>query len=260
MRLGSSARSKIKCSVQNLEDSTVVSHPGCKCSRLAFPASGLLLVTGSDGNWIVSPSRAVWLVPEGRHEIRAIGNVRLKSFGFEPDSTGDLPKESFEMHVNDLFRHVMRSLVRYANNSEFSQKTVLLIELMLEKIINQVPAPVKLPLPKDPRLVEICTNIQLNPDDMTSLRDYASRLDCTERTLHRLFLRETGISFTTWRHQAKLRVALEWLAQGRPIVDIAMDLGYQNQGAFSTMFRKYFGMAPSQYVAPDVPVSLQAAG
>lgn len=258
MRSGPGVHFILNSTVQSFPDGALVTAPNCGRSRLIFPVTGVLLASGEDGHWVVSSSRAFWLAGGGlRHHIRALGTVRLKSFAFEADGPLNLPERSCVLHVTPLLREVMRSLTRPEGQPQSSRKIALLKELLLEKIIDRPDMAVELPEPRDRRLAAICAHIQLRPDDATTLGQFAADMNCSERTLHRLFLQETGMSFTIWRHHAKLRLALEWLEQGRSILDISLDLGYQNQGAFTAMFRKYLGVAPSQYVRP-APESVPA--
>ncbi|HET8596261.1 MAG TPA: AraC family transcriptional regulator [Castellaniella sp.] len=241
----------LSSAVQTFPDAAVVTDPECGRSRLIFPVTGVLLASGADGHWVVSSSCALWLAGGGRrHHVRALGKVRMKSFEFEAHGPLNLPERACMLHVTPLLREVMRSLTHYGEQPSASRKIALLKELLVEKIIDRPDVPVELPQPRDRRLAAICAHIQLHPDDATTLVQFAAEIGCSERTLHRLFLQETGISFTVWRHHAKLRLALAWLEQGRSILDIALDLGYQNQGAFTAMFRKYLGVAPSQYARP----------
>lgn len=251
MRFDPGAHFMLSSAVQTFPDAAVVTDPECGRSRLIFPVTGVLLASGADGHWVVSSSCALWLAGGGRrHHVRALGKVRMKSFEFEAHGPLNLPERACMLHVTPLLREVMRSLTHYGEQPSASRKIALLKELLVEKIIDRPDVPVELPQPRDRRLAAICAHIQLHPDDATTLGQFAAEIGCSERTLHRLFLQETGISFTVWRHHAKLRLALAWLEQGRSILDIALDLGYQNQGAFTAMFRKYLGVAPSQYARP----------
>ena len=56
-----------------------------------------------------------------------------------------------------------------------------------------------LAMPSDHRLVELCTALLTTPGVSTSLAQWAERLGMSERNLARLFRRETGTSFRTWR-------------------------------------------------------------
>ncbi len=260
MRFEPEVHFALSCTVLSFPDAAAVTEPSCGSPRLLFPTTGVLLVSGDDGHWVVSSSRAIWLTgSDGHRHIRALGDVRMKAFVFGSDHSLKLPEQSCVLHVTPLLREVMRSLAQYSQQPQPGRKAALLKELLLEKIIDRPDVPIELPEPRDRRLAAICTHIQLHPDDATTLSQFAQNMDCSERTLHRLFLQETGISFTVWRHQAKLRLALEWLEQGRSILDIALDLGYQNQGAFTAMFRRYLGVAPSQYVRPASSPAFSAA-
>ena len=75
----------------------------------------------------------------------------------------------------------------------------------------------------------------------------SDRLGVTAKTIHRLFAKETGMTFGQWRQQARLLFALERLARGERIIDVAIDSGYASQSAFTAMFRKHFGMPPSAF-------------
>jgi AraC-like DNA-binding protein len=51
--------------------------------------------------------------------------------------------------------------------------------------------------------------------------------------------------FGEWRQHACLISALSRLAEGQPVTAVALELGYDSPGAFSTMFRRRLGFSPS---------------
>ena len=85
------------------------------------------------------------------------------------------------------------------------------------------------------------------PSAPGTVESWARHVGLSERTLARLLTQETGMSFGRWRQQARLLRALELLASGDKIIDIALTLGYESPSAFTTMFRKQFGQTPSQF-------------
>lgn len=104
-----------------------------------------------------------------------------------------------------------------------------------------------LPQPADPRIQGICTTLQDDPGDASTLADWSARLGLDEKTIQRLFQKGTGMTFGQWRQQARLLLALERIALGEKIIDIAGKLGYDSPSAFATMFKKQFGLTPSQF-------------
>jgi AraC-like DNA-binding protein len=55
------------------------------------------------------------------------------------------------------------------------------------------------------------------------------------------------MSFGQWRQQARLLRALEQLAGGAKVVDVALNMGYASPSAFATMFKRQFGVVPSDF-------------
>ena len=79
----------------------------------------------------------------------------------------------------------------------------------------------------------------------------AQRAGMSRRTFTRLFRQHTGISFVEWRQQACLLAAVVRLGNGEPVTRVAMDLGYSSPSAFTGVFRRILGQAPSRYFARD---------
>jgi AraC-like DNA-binding protein len=71
----------------------------------------------------------------------------------------------------------------------------------------------------------------------------------SERTLFRMILKDTGMSFGRWRQQFHIMLALERLAEGDSVQAVAFDLGYESASAFITMFKKALGQPPGKYLA-----------
>jgi AraC-like DNA-binding protein len=82
---------------------------------------------------------------------------------------------------------------------------------------------------------------------MRTLDEWSAAAGASSRTLARLFRKETGMSFGAWRQQARLLDALRRLATGEAVTNVALDLGYASPSAFTSMFRRTLGRAPSRY-------------
>jgi AraC-like DNA-binding protein len=116
------------------------------------------------------------------------------------------------------------------------------IGLLLDEIAALPSVALDLKMPADPRVERVCRSLRDAPGDCRTLDDWARGAGASGRTLARLFLKETGLSFADWRQQARL-------AAGQPITRIALDLGYDSPSAFTAMFRRALGAPPSQYLS-----------
>ncbi|WP_375540732.1 helix-turn-helix domain-containing protein [Serratia silvae] len=55
-------------------------------------------------------------------------------------------------------------------------------------------------------------------------------------------------SFPQWRQRACVVLALARLAAGNSVTQVTIELGYESSAAFSAMFRRVLGLAPSSYL------------
>ena len=82
---------------------------------------------------------------------------------------------------------------------------------------------------------------------ISTVAHWSERLNLDQKTIQRLFRKETGMTFGQWRQQARLLLALERIAVGEKIIDVALELGYESPSAFTSMFKKQFGKTPSHF-------------
>ena len=119
--------------------------------------------------------------------------------------------------------------------------------LILDEIAALPTVALDLPLPRDARLGRICRALSAEPGATRTLSDWGREAGASPRTLARLFVKETGLTFAAWRQQARLLAATAMLGAGEPITRIALDLGYESPSAFTAMFKRALGAPPSHY-------------
>jgi AraC-like DNA-binding protein len=123
-----------------------------------------------------------------------------------------------------------------------------LINIIFDLLPKMRAFPICLPEPKDDRLQRITQELFMNPNDASSLSVLATSAGLSMRTADRLFLKEIGMSFGKWRQQLRLIIALQKLAYGEKITNVALDIGYNNVSSFNSMFKKNFNIPPSHFI------------
>ncbi|MFZ1073411.1 MAG: helix-turn-helix domain-containing protein [Verrucomicrobiia bacterium] len=81
-----------------------------------------------------------------------------------------------------------------------------------------------------------------------SLGDLSRQLHCSERHFSRLFRAEFGVPFRARQIELRLQRARQLLADSNAkIINVAFDSGYRHLGLFNAMFKKRFGLTPSEW-------------
>jgi len=215
--------------------------------QLAYAVHGVLGVRTEMGYWVIPPSRALWMPAGTVHAVRCIGEVHMRSLFVRQDAAPGLMDTCCVVGVSTLLRELIRAAADVTHPYKADSRDGRLMRLVLDELHALPVLPLHLPMPTDARALRICQALEQQPDDPSTLADWAERLSVDVKTIQRLFAAQTGMTFGRWRQQARLLRALELIASGAKIIDVAMALGYESPGAFATMFKKQFGLAPSQF-------------
>jgi AraC-like DNA-binding protein len=122
-----------------------------------------------------------------------------------------------------------------------------LLRVILDRLPTLSLPPLHLLEPEDDRLRRITERLFKEPSKRHSLSVLAHSAGLTERTAERLFRSETGMTFGKWRQQLRLITALQKLADGESVTNVALDVGYSDVSAFIAMFKTIFGITPARY-------------
>jgi AraC-like DNA-binding protein len=213
-------------------------------AQLIYPGRGVLQVFTEAGSWIVPPLRGVWIPAGVAHAHRARGRTDLLSVAF-PASAAPLGASGpVVVEVSPLLREVILALT---GGSEMPTKSsALLRRVALDQLRGLTILPLALPRPRDDRLLRIVDRLSARPDDPRTLAQLGREVGASERTLSRLFRRETGMSFPQWRAQLRLHHAQLLLAAGESVTSTAHACGYRSTSAFIDAFRAAFGCTPGR--------------
>jgi AraC-like DNA-binding protein len=218
--------------------------------QLVYGVTGVMTVTTPHGTWVVPPQRAVWVPPRTDHASRMSGPVAMRTLYLRPDVARALPSRCCVVTVSPLLRELILAATRMPVLYDPRGRDGRVMALILDELKAASDLPLHLPRPRDRRAVRVCAAILAVPADARGLDAWAAEVGASARTLARIFQRETGMSFASWRQQARLLESLRRLAAGNPVTAVALDCGYRSPSAFAAMFRRALGVAPTAYFAP----------
>ena len=250
LRVMEQSRAPVVCKATDYPAGSLIGRHQHGRHQLVHAVHGVILVRTDAGQWIVPPTRALWMPAGLEHAIDCIGFVQMRSLYVRPDAAPGLARLPHVVGVSALLRELIQAAMQVPQPYAPDSRDGRLMRLLLDELRALPELPLHLPQPSDPRLRAICDRLSAHPDDASTLADWGRRLEVDRKTIERLFSRELGMTFGRWRQQLRLLRALERLAHGDRIVDIALDLGYDSPGAFATMFRRQFGQPPSRFFDP----------
>ena len=215
--------------------------------QLMYCSSGVMIIQSEGTSWVAPPNRAVWMPAGVTHTFFPQTRVQLRNLLVLPGVEGALPKERCFVEVSPLLRELIVKAVTGLDSCRSDAHRGRLLQLIIDELQPSQAAPLRLPEPADPRIRRICEHIKAEPADPRTLEDWSTTAGASSRTLARLFLRETGLSFSNWRRQARLIHATMLLGLGHSVTSAALESGYESPSAFIEMFRRSVGETPGQY-------------
>lgn len=215
--------------------------------QLIYAKSGVMHVTTREGIWIVPPQRALWIPLDMEHEIQMDGQVAVRMLYLDRSSSALFGAHCKVVSVSALLRELILAAVQ-AHAEKRRERMVALTPLLLHELREANEEALRIPVPSEPRLKNVCQHLLAGTARPETLEQLAARAGTSSRTLARLFESELQMSFVRWRQHVRLARALSQMSQGHVIKSVARDAGYASCSAFSSMFHRVLGITPTHYM------------
>ncbi|SMF25701.1 MULTISPECIES: helix-turn-helix transcriptional regulator [unclassified Pseudomonas] len=208
--------------------------------QLMYAANGVMRVYSDGGNWVIPRGQALWIPAGMSHEVRMQGEVSMRTL-----LLGSHVTRCHVITVSGLLRELILAGSRMLQRDEpLGEHARALIQRELETA-ERIDAYV--PVPQHARLRAWCEGFLEDPAQDLTLEQCGAQLNMSARTLARLFQREVGMSYGEWRARTRMILSQQCLADGKPILNVALEHGYQSASAFAAMFKRILGYNPSAW-------------
>ncbi|MGE4429470.1 MAG: helix-turn-helix transcriptional regulator [Sphingobium sp.] len=215
--------------------------------QILFACAGIMAVRTAEASYVVPPQRALWIPVGIDHEVLCRSPVSLRTLYISPEAVNQ-PERCHVFEVSHLLRALILEMGDLGTDYVLAERAGNIVALLLDEIQRMPGSRHELAMPHDPRLLRVCSAFLQHPSDPRDIDEWAGVAGMGRRTFTRAFRRETGVGFAMWRQQARLMEALALLSAGMPIAQVAFEVGYDSPSSFSAMFRRTFGVSPSQYL------------
>lgn len=220
--------------------------------QLAWASAGVLMVEVGGRCWVLPPNLALWIPGGARHTTIAMRETVLQGIYIDPRARIGW-SEPTVVAVTPLVRHLIEHLA-----GELGEEARIRAEAVLVDVLRPVgTSTLELPMPLESRAREVAQALVADPGDRRSMDEVARQAGASPRTLLRLFLSETGMTFSQWRTHARLQASVALLSDGHTVARVADRVGYATPSAFVAAFRRVTGHTPAAYFGA---VSAREAG
>ena len=242
-------RFQIRTLAMNCPPGHVIHLHSHEWHQLIYASRGVMTVNTATGSWVVPAHRAVWVPARIEHSIQMLGAVFVRTLYIRAGLSRLLPTDCCVVNVSPLFRELILHTVQIGMLDRNVPSQKRLTGVIVDQLQTLRTVPLKLPMPSDTRALRVFDLLRANPGDQRPLLQIAKETGASKRTLERIFISETEMSFGKWRQQLRVLEALRLLAAGESVTTVAFKIGYDSTSAFISAFKTALGTTPGRYYA-----------
>jgi len=216
--------------------------------QLIYAIRGVMQISVRRCAWLIPPHFGMWIPARTPHSIHMPDAVSMRTLYIRRGLSPKLPAVCKVIHVTPLMRELIVEAVRLRELRKRDRLHCAIRDLLLSSLENASPMATSLTLPEDPRARAVAYRVMRNLAERETLAGVCASQGATVRTIQRIFRREVGSDFESWRRQARLMKAMELLAQGFSVKEVGFALGYRQSTAFVEMFRGILGTTPGAWI------------
>ena len=223
--------------------------------QLIYAIAGVMEVHSGQSMWLMPPHFALWIPARTQHRIEMMSAVSMRTLYVRRGLVNVAPAGCAVLHVSPLLRELILETVRTGQLRMKCRLEQALRDLIVSQIEKASPVPTFVTLPRDPRALEIAKAVVSNPAQSSTLATLCARAGVSVRTIERVFQKDVGADFASWRRQLRLTKAVELLVMGSSVKEVSFRVGYRQSSAFVEAFRRTFGMTPKAWISALQKVS-----
>lgn len=214
--------------------------------ELLWHVRGSMYVESEHGQWQLLPRTGVWMPAGVAHRLCGRSDARFGWAYVDAAASPAMWAETRHVEVNALLHHLLQHSTSDLDHDERANVEDVIFDLLRRQL--SVPV-AEIPMPADDRCRAIAEALLADPGCDRSLVAWAAEIGAGSRTLTRLWVDETGVTFSDWRATLRLRAAIVGLAAGQDVGVVARRVGYRTASAFVASFRRQTGRTPARYLA-----------
>ncbi len=215
--------------------------------QLVYATEGAMRVDSRTESWFVPPDRAVWMPAGFEHAIQMTGRVRMQTVYLRPGLSQHPSLHCGVIAVSPLLRELVLETLQRGMLLRTIPEQARLAAVLIDQVVRPCEASLQIRLPRDARARTVARKVQADLSMVQPIGQLVQECGASVRTIERLFVQETGLSFGRWLQRIRALHAIERLGAGDSVTDAALAVGYDSTSAFIAMFKRVLGKTPGSY-------------
>ncbi len=215
--------------------------------ELVFVTDGVMVILTKNTSYFVQTNHALWIPPKLEHRWYMPTKTVDRSLHIHSSVLKDYEQlnQLLLIEMSPLLRELVIAVddlgLQFKTEADKRIGYTLLDRICAAKTCTDV-----LPMPQQAKLAELCTGLITSPNTQVTLSDWSRELCVSEKTLTRIFLKETGVNFRTWQNMLRMQCAKKDIEAGIQVTEVALNCGYNSLPSFIASFKKMYGVSPSK--------------
>lgn len=218
-----------------------------KRDQLIFSHRGCIVISLDGFRCVLAPMRAAWIPAGVAHRTQTTNLAHYCSINFSPSLKSRLPRDVKIFDINSLMAVLFERMASWPVDKADDEQ-INSVNLLIEELNLVSDSYLNLPIPKDPRLQSWIKNIDDKHFTAPMLGELSQQVGASTKTITRIFNKEVGMSYQSWRQQWRLLSAIELLSNNWRVADVAHQLAFSSDSAFISFFRDKSGYTPSMFI------------
>lgn len=216
------------------------------CHQLVVATDGAFTVRNFSGAWKVPAGAAAWIPAGFRHSVTPAPRARVLSLYLQRTAPRGFARSCAVLALPPL----ARAIADHIASAEALRADAADDKRLFNVLIDQLRAARELalfvPALTSPLAQRVAAALAADPADTPTVQELAAAMDVSGRTIERAFAADAGMTLGEWRQRQRMGRAIELLAGGSAVKDVALEAGYEAPSAFVAAFKKRVGFTPGK--------------
>jgi AraC-like DNA-binding protein len=207
--------------------------------QVLLALEGAMDVQVGSAHFRLGPGSAVWVPPRLPHAALSVESTAFRGMLVGAGPSALLPLRPQRFAAQPILLAAVPDLT-----ADRARRRALATALLIDELLTRVAIGALSSLPADDRLAALCARALADLAEAPDLTLAARTCGLSRRSFTRAFRASTGRGWATWVREARMAQAAALIADGTPVTDAALAVGYTTPSAFSVAFRRGTGIAP----------------